>query len=67
LPATEPSARALGAIALDAGVGGLDAQVVEIAARSRAEMVCRPLPEPRARGLGYGDDPRVLPVPVGAP
>jgi hypothetical protein len=54
--AAVPGVRALGAIALNAGVGGLNAQAVEIAAREGARIVWLPTvdAENEARGGGTG-------------
>ena len=57
-----PGVRALGAIALNAGVGGLNAQAVEIAARGGARIVW--LPTVDAENEASEDDPKPAKQPV---
>ena len=60
--AAVPGVRALGAIALNAGVGGLNAQAVEIAARGGARIVWLPTVDAENEASEEGPKPAKQPV-----
>jgi hypothetical protein len=60
--AAVPGVRALGAIALNAGVGGLNAQAVEIAARGGARIVWLPTVDSENEASEEGPKPAKQPV-----
>jgi Family of unknown function (DUF6282) len=60
--AAVPGVDALGAIALNAGVGGLNAQAVEIAARGGARIVWLPTVDSENEARGDGPRPAKQPV-----
>jgi hypothetical protein len=57
-----PGVRALGAITLNNGVGGLNAQAVEIAARAGARIVWLPTVDAENEVLGHGPEPGKQPI-----
>jgi hypothetical protein len=57
-----PGVRALGAITLNNGVGGLNAQAVEIAARAGARIVWLPTVDAENEALDHGPEPGKQPI-----